>query len=376
MTIALPHNAAAWVLATLLIVRCAAAAATLYSFPADQKGRGIDPLGVPTASETIVVYSTTDIAVARPLIAGFQQRFPTVSLDYHDLQSTDIYDRVIAETRRDEGTADLVLSSAMDLQVKLANDGYARQWTSRDALALPSWAVWRNTAFGVTFEPAVIIYHKPAFTARTPPTTRAALKRLLTDDPSLTGRVATYDVVRSGIGFLFLARDQDHSDTIWRLVALMGRRQVQLFTTSAAMIDRVGRGQLIIGYNVLGSYAAWMARSYPNLGIAEPEEYTVVLSRVALIPAAARRPDLGGRFLDFLLSVDGQRILSRESGLDAIRLEVETGDGRPSLRQRLGPRVRPIRVGPGLLVYMDQAKRRRLLKQWTLALTQPETILP
>ena len=35
----------------------------------------------------------------------------------------------------------------------------ARDW--------PDWANWQDTAFALTFEPAVLVYHKPAFpTAR------------------------------------------------------------------------------------------------------------------------------------------------------------------------------------------------------------------
>ena len=150
----------------------------------------------------------------------------------------------------------------------------------------------------------------------------------------------------------------------------MGLRKVKLFSTSAAIIDRVANGRLLIGYNVLGSYAVRMSRTRPDLAITEPNEYTIMLSRVALIPRAARRPDVGGLFLDYLLSVDGQRILETKAELNSIRLEMEANGGRPSLRQRLGSRLRPIRVGPGLLVYMDRAKRRHLLDLWNRALVE------
>jgi iron(III) transport system substrate-binding protein len=351
-----------------LVMTSVGARAGSYTFPGRDSAAGVGSIGQPANSGRAVVYSTTDINAARPIIAGFQQRYPEITIEYHDLQSIDIYERVIAESDGAGGTADMVLSSAMDLQVKLVNDGYAQQWPATDAGALPSWAVWRNAAFGLTFEPAVIVYHKPSFIDRDPPKTRADLKKLLAQDGGLTGKVATYDIERSGIGFLFLARDQEHSRDIWDLVSLMGLRKVKLYSTSAAIIDRVANGRLLIGYNVLGSYAERMAQTRPDLAIAEPNEYTIILSRVALIPRAARRSDLGRLFLDFLLSVDGQRILATEAGLNPIRLEMEVNAGHPSLRQRLGPRARPIRVGPGLLVYMDQAKRRQVLELWNRAL--------
>lgn len=41
----------------------------------------------------------------------------------------------------------------MDLQVKLANDGYVQQ-ASITARGLPDWAIWRNEILGFTPEPA------------------------------------------------------------------------------------------------------------------------------------------------------------------------------------------------------------------------------
>ncbi len=351
------------VLSGLLLVWLARAAiAESFDFPA------LDgTVGAPNGQ--VVVYSTTDIEAARPIVDGFQKRYPGIAVVYHDLQSIALFERVIAETEGPGETADLVLSSALDLQIKLVNDGYAAQWKSAEARALPSWATWRNAAFGITYEPAVIVYYKPFFEDRPPPATRAALARYLEEDGStFFGRVATYDVERSGLGFLFMARDQEHSADIWRLVSLMGEQGVKLYTSSAAIIDRVASGRFLVGYNILGSYAQRMARTRPDLGVITPEDYTIVMSRVALIPRAAKSSGLGGLFLNFLISVDGQRILATDAGLNAIHPDIEGVNTFSSLSARLGARARPIRVGPGLLVYLDETKRRRLIERWNSAL--------
>lgn len=348
-----------------------AAAILALAGPAMAESYEFAPPGGPTETPTgrVVVYSTTDIDAARPIVEGFQGRYPGIAVEYHDLQSIALFDRVIEETDAQGETADLVLSSALDLQIKLVNDGYASQWKSAKVGKLPSWAVWRSAAFGITYEPAVIVYYKPFFENKPAPTTRAALAQYLEEDGStFFGKIATYDVERSGLGFLFLARDQEHSADIWRLVSLMGEQGVKLYTSSAAIIDRVASGRFLLGYNILGSYAERMARTRPDLGIIAPEDYTIVMSRVALIPRAARSPGLGGLFLNFLLSLEGQRILATDAGLNAIRLDIEGANTSSSLSARLGPRARPIRVGPGLLVYLDQTKRRRLIERWNSAL--------
>lgn len=318
---------------------------------------------------SITIYSSIDMDIATPLIEAFQTANPSVEVTYHDLQTTDLYGRVLRETDGGSKTADIVISSAMDLQMKLANDGYAQAWTGPGADNLPSWAVWRNEVFGITFEPAVMVYHKPSFTERTPPSSRAELITLLEKkDPDVFGRIATYDVERSGLGLLFLARDAEHTDKIWRLVGLFGENGVKLYSSSGAIIDRVARGKFVLGYNLLGSYAAARASRDTNLGIVLPEDYTVVMSRLALVPKAARNPQLGAQFLSFVLSDAGQTTLATEMHMSALSATVAGPNTARALRQRLSQRLRPIRIGPGLLVYLDRVKRRKLLQRWNSAL--------
>lgn len=359
MTRCLP---AAMILALVVLFPAREAVGENTLFPALDEAGETGPVG------DAVIYSTTDMALARPIVEAFQSRYRAVSVTYHELQSLEIYDRVARESDDGVATADLVLSSAMDLQVKLANDGYASRQAPVEAGRLPRWAVWRDSAFAVTYEPAVIIYNRSFFAGREPPRTRADLMRLLGEEAALFGKVATYDVERSGLGFLFLARDQEHFPQIWRLVSLMGAQGVKLYTNSAAIIDRVATGRFVLGYNILGSYAEVMAATRPDLGIILPEDYTIIASRIAIVPRAARSPGLGALFLDFILSPEGQRVVAGKSGLGAVHPEIGVAGGAAAMQARLGARLRPISVGPGLLVYLDQVKRRRLLERWNDAL--------
>ena len=92
-----------------------------------------------TAPRILTVYSSLDEGVARPLIGEFQKQNSDVEVHYFDLQTLDIYERAINESDDEGATADLLLSSAMDLQVKLANDGYAQNM-GNIATNWPSWA--------------------------------------------------------------------------------------------------------------------------------------------------------------------------------------------------------------------------------------------
>lgn len=347
-------------LAAILGLSTTAAWAQATLFPA--------PSGAEAAE--VLVYSSLDNDLAAPLVAAFQARNPDLSVRYENLLTGELHDRIVAETRAGRKTADFAFSSAMDLQIKLANDGFARPVVTHDTPGWPDWANWRDTAYALTFEPAVFAYHKPSFAGREPPATRADLMAWMAEHPDeVRGRIGTYDVARSGVGYLFLARDQELYPDIWSVIAAMGRAGVQQFTTTGELLERISDGRLAVGYNLLGSYAAEWARRHPDVGLILPRDFTVVVSRVALVPSAARRPDLGAELLAFLMSPEGQALLSQTLRLSAVSLEV-AGRQSPAggMQDLAGLRLKPVPVSPGLLAYLDQATRARLLMRWNEAI--------
>ncbi len=321
------------------------------------------------AASTVNVYSSLDEDISGPLIAAFQTANPDITVHYEELQTVDVFDRIIKETDRGATTADVAISSAMDLQMKLANDGYAQPIAVPAAAGLPAWAKWRDTAFALTFEPAVIVYNKRAFDGRLPPQTHGELVRFLQESgDTYYGRIGTYDVERSGLGFLFLARDQEHYRDIWDLVRAMGKAGVKLYSTSSAILERVADGRFVLGYNILGSYALGWAQRAPDLGIVLPGDYTIVMSRIGLVPKAAASPRLGARFLDFMMSRAGQTVLARDLHLPAILPGIDSAYTIGAMQTELGGQLRSVPVSPGLLAYLDQVKRASLVRRWNDAL--------
>ncbi len=348
-----------WLLALALVVAPLATDARELLYPSE----------VPQASGNLVIYSTTDIEAAAPLLDGFHRMHPDIAIAYQELDSLELYDRFLEETGAGATSADLLLSSAMDLQIKLVNDGYARSFTSPALADLPAWANWRNEAFGFTFEPAVIVYNKRLVPAADVPRTRFDLIKLLRDKPdAYFGKVATYDPERSGFGFLMATQDSKASQSIWLLANSLGSSGVKLYSNTAAMLDRIASGEFLIGYNLLGSYALARAELEPDIGIILPGDYTLAMSRIAFIPKGAGNISEAEAFLDFLLSIDGQRIVADDSRLYSIHPDVTGEVTAAALRAQAGDDLRPIRVGPGLLVFLDQVKRQKFLRDWRRAL--------
>jgi len=318
-----------------------------------------------SAAPVLSVYSSLDEPLAKPMITGFQQANPDVAIRYEEMLTGEIFDRIVRETDAGQRTADFAFSSAMDLQVKLANDGYAQRSDLPMSGLWPAWANWRNTAYALTFEPAVFVYHKPSFTASPPPSTRAELVEFLQrQGDAAYGRIGTYDIERSGVGFLFMARDQEQFGDIWSVIRAMGAAGVKLYSTSQAILERVADGRFLLGYNILGSYAADWASRHPEVGILLPKDYTVVMSRIGLVPQAATQPELGKRYLQFFMSKEGQTIMARELQIPAVSPEVAGNNTATTMREMLGGQLKPVQVSLGLMVYLDQVKRARLISRW------------
>lgn len=315
------------------------------------------PAGAPLV---VSVLSTTDTAVFRPLIEGFLARSPGLALRYTVASSNEVYKAVAEEA----APYDLVISSAMDLQMKLANDGLARIVPGAGAAAaLPPWAVWRDQVFAVAQEPVVLVLHRDALAGGLAmPRTRRDLVTLLRDHPDrFRGRIGTYDPKTSGAGFLFATQEARQSDAFWRLAEVMGRLDARLYCCTSDMLADLVAGRLLVAHNVLGSYVAGGVAGSESLLTVEPEDFTLMLLRSALVPVQAPAPGLGAEFLRFLLSAEGRQLFAEAARLPPVD---------PSAFAR-ATHLRPIRLDPGLLVPLDRMMRRQFLEEWNAALVQP-----
>jgi len=316
----------------------------------------------------VVVYSVTDREVAAPLIADFAALYPGIQLDYRELRTAELYEQHMREVREGRVEADVLWSPAMDLQMKLANDGHAQAYESPEASSLPPWASWRHEAFAITLEPFVFVHDRRRLPEASAPHTHAELVRLLEGGGQATrGRVAAYDPERSAIGYLLLTQDSRIDPGFADAVRAYGKAGIELHATTSRMIDRVLSGDLLLAFNVNGSYALQAQRQNGELGVIYPNDYVLAASRIALIARGAPHPGAARVFLDYLLSRRGQEVLARRCSLFSIRPDVEGETSAAALSRALGARLKPIHVGPSLLVYLDTAKRVGFLRRWKAA---------
>ncbi|MBS1302601.1 extracellular solute-binding protein [Loktanella sp. SALINAS62] len=310
-----------------------------------------------SGARVLKILSTTDLALFAPYVRAFQDIRPDIAVDYTVVSSSELHRAI-----RDGAQFDLAISSAMDLQLKLANDGFALPYWSDAVEKLPDWARWRTLIFAITAESAVVVVNTDLFEGLDLPETRQDLLALLRDNPDrFAGAVGTYDVRVSGLGYLFATQDDRATDAFWRLNEVMGRLDPQLYCCSGQMIDDVDEGRLALAYNVLDSYAVGRlaADKGGRMQILEMQDFTNVMLRTVLIPATAQDIDAAGAMIDMLTTL-GIRDQPGDWPLPSLSLS------GPLEKSGFGP----IRLGPALMVYLDPLNRRNFLTEWEDAMEQ------
>jgi ABC-type Fe3+ transport system substrate-binding protein len=317
-------------------------------------------------ADRLTIYSATDLNAIAPLLDTFSAQNPDIKLEYREFNTQELDRAIRAKPLADQ--PDVVISSAMDLQVRLVNDGYAQPVFGEAVEALPSWANWRNEVIGFTYEPIVFVYNKQAFEEKTVPLTHESLASAMRiDDDFFIHKVGSYDARRSGIGYLVATQDEVTSSISGRLQESLGRARTQVYGQTSMLLDDIASGALIFGYNLLGSYSFAREKRDSRIGVVIPQDYALVVSRAVFISKQAKHVSNAQRFVNFLISKEGQEVIAKKSELMALTPDIDALLSRQNIQDQT-INFHPIPLGPALMVYLDDSKRRRFIKAWENAL--------
>ncbi|AWY00473.1 iron ABC transporter substrate-binding protein [Marinomonas primoryensis] len=321
--------------------------------------------GKEDALRVLYINSAMDLASFEPILTEFVALHPDVRVAYRDVNTLELYYQTIKEQKKPQ--ASLVVSSAMDLHLKLVNDGYAQTYQSSFTDRLPEDFKWRNQLFAFSLEPIVMLVNKKAFPGNLPEDRQSLLQTIRQNEKAVTKRIGTYDIRKSGVGYLLASQDARQADVTWgRLLEAFGSHDVQTYCCTHEIIDDVASGKLVLGYNLLGSYASQRARDDDRLKMILPKDYTLMLMRVALIPKSAPNAEDAGIFLDYLLSDKAQGMMQTQGLLFPIRPDLNNPND-PYVVNAPGP-TGVIELDQQLLVGRDYAKQKRFIRNWEMAL--------
>lgn len=315
---------------------------------------------------SVTIYSATDQAQAQAALDAFAKKYPGIRVDYNDIGTNGVYNRIISEAAAKQMSGDIFWTSAMDQGVKLAADGYLETYKSPETPSLPSWAVYKDLVYATSIEPIGMIYNKTALPEDKVPQTRADLIKFISSG-EYDGRLATFDPEKSGVGFLIQTNDLEKTDSFWELSKALGKAKGKSYASTGSMRETVVSGENVLAYNLIGSYALDWVKTSPNLGVAFGKDYTAAFSRVTGVLKDSPHPNAGKLFLDFLLSQEGQTALASK-GMPALRTDVTEGYNIDTLNDLVGGNLKPIALDDTRLEFMEPAKRIKFLNEWRAAL--------
>ncbi len=318
--------------------------------------------GGSNSTEILKIISTSDIEIFEPLLLAYVEQYPNVSIEYTVASSQQVFKAIYDE----QAEFDLAISSAMDLQVKIANDNRARQYRSEATQNLPDGAKWRDRVFAFTYETAVFLISRSAFHGSEIPLSRRELVELVRQDTDkFRGRIGTYDIRISGLGYLLATQDSLSSQTYWRLTEVFGLAGTRLYCCSADMIRDVEQGRLAFAYNVLDSYALRrVADGKSNVKVVEFSDFQTAIMRTVLIPNNVKNEKAAEAMVDFLVTIADRPDLVRSTGFKPI------GDSDLSS----GNLPDSVRLGPSLLVFLDSLMRTDFVKSWVSSMRMNDDI--
>jgi iron(III) transport system substrate-binding protein len=320
---------------------------------------------------SVTIYSATDSKQVQTLIEAFNKKYPGITVDYNDVGTTGTYNKVVSEFAAGQVSADLIWSSAMDLQMTMATDGLFESADFPERSAIPEWAAYKDVLYATSIEPIGILYNKIELAEDKVPKTRADLIAFMKSDAA-KGRVGSLDPERSGTGFLFNMNDsKTTTDSFWELVTAFGAAGGKTYASNGPVRESVGSGENVLAFNIIGSYAFDWSKESPSLGVAFDRERTAAFMRPIGLMKNAPHPSAGLLFMNFLFSKEGQTELAK-NGLPSVRSDLNAADfdagslvgyDMESLKQRIGGEVVPIALNESLVAERT-TERAGFIDKW------------
>ncbi|WP_394151267.1 ABC transporter substrate-binding protein [Vibrio maritimus] len=319
---------------------------------------------------TLKVHAAAYLSEMQPLIDDFERRNPDILIDYKAVSSN-----LLTQQIRDPATLppDVTISSVMDQQIRLVNDGYALRTPYTDKSVLPSWTHWREELYGFSYEPAVIVFNRAFLYGKRTPTNRVELIHFIRRHSNeLQAKIGLFDIRKVGMGYLLWSFERAQATNYGQFLELFNSHDALTFNSSAAMLEAVNRGDINMAYNVVGSYAKSFEEDNDGIVVVAATDYTPVIIRSAFVNKTTETPIHAQRFLNYLLSYQGQKVMAEQTNMPPIRLDVESEKTAHVMRNQLADQLKPLPLDVSLLVISDQSKKQIVISEWENALKDYE----
>ncbi len=322
--------------------------------------------------DALVIYGAAYLSEMKPLLDDFQRRNPDITVRYQAM-SSNVLDAHIRDQKPDQ--PDITISSVMDLQLRLVNDGYALPYQinvpgyGSQSGIVPHWSQWRNELFGFSYEPAVIVFNQAFLEGKEVPLSRVELLSFIRQhSDELMGKIGLFDIRDVGIGYLLWSFERAQTSNYGQFLELFNLHHARTFDSSASMLQALTDGDIAIAYNIMGSYANSWESKHKDVVIVAANDYTPVVIRTAFINKTTPRLEQAQAFIDYLFSYSGQKLMAKETNMPPVRTDIKSAKSAAVLREQFANQLKPLPLDVSLLIFSDQSKKSLVITEWESAL--------
>lgn len=266
----------------------------------------------------LTIYSNTSEENWAPIFRDFQKKFPWVEkVSANDLDSDEVFQRVLAEQATGSSPVDLIVSNAAVAWADFAErDGVLMDYESPELGEVPDFAELLPNVYAMSTDPMTIAYNTELMPEA--PTGIGSLADIAEANKDLLQDKITVRDPESSFGFTVTRNFTENSPNGWAdLERVLPFTRAE--TSSGTQMEKILAGEYLAGFFVSGGPAFPVVDDSQGLvEVIYPDDGTTVLPRGIAIAADAPHPATSQLFIDFLLSEEGQYAVA-EGGLSSFR---------------------------------------------------------
>ena len=280
----------------------------------------------------LLIYSIMSAENWRPVIQGFNQRYPEIRVETLDLpNSGDSFERYLAERATNSRTADLIATADPTGWRHFHQRGELLNYVSPEAGAWPDWGKPMPGLYTVSADPLIMIWNNTLVPeARRPRSFEQFVDLAKSNERAWRNKITSYGAHITNFGyngnFAFIRKVGDKGwDWFGKLAALQPRFE----RSGGPMTEKVTSGEYAMGWFV-SAITFWPRLNDPArarlLGWSFIPEAQPMMLRGVGIPKGSQNVNAAKLMLDYIVSAEGQRAFGR-GGLTPARPDVKPGEG-------------------------------------------------
>ena len=291
-----------------------ASAVTAFAFTACSK----------SVEKELRVYSIIHDEETEALTKLFTEK-TGIPVSYLRATTGELVNRVITE--KDDPQADILLGGASSYHIQADKEGALESYASPLVKNLPSYAVAQdNTWTGFCVLTLGIGVNEKRFAEKFPGTKLPATWEDLLN-PVFKGEVVMTNPAASSTGYLFLQNQLQRlgDEKGWEYLNALAKNVGQFPDSGSAPAKLLGTGEYSLGVSYLHALAKYKAQGFEIRPIAPPQSVGDV--DCVSILKNTKRLSAAKKFVDFILSVEAQELMSQYTFTTPVNPEAKAVDG-------------------------------------------------